>query len=70
MEQLWAGTGSASLEWGAMLVVLLKGGLVVTDVSVVHSVATSFVRCVAHEAGAAASARDESTSAGMVEALR
>jgi hypothetical protein len=43
MEQLWAGTGSASLEWGDMLVVLLKGGLVVTDASVVHSVATSFV---------------------------
>jgi hypothetical protein len=44
MEHLPSGTGTASLERGDMLVVLQKGGLVVTDVSVVHPVANSFIQ--------------------------
>jgi hypothetical protein len=55
-----AGTGSASLERGDMLVVLPDEGLVVTDVSVVHPAANSFFQRAAHAAGAAASLRDAS----------
>jgi hypothetical protein len=44
MEQLWAGTGRASMERGDMLVVLPDEGLVVTDVSVVHPAPNSFLQ--------------------------
>jgi hypothetical protein len=57
MERLRAGTGSASLERGDMLVVLPDEGLAVTDVSVVHPAANSFFQHAAH---AAASLRDAS----------
>jgi hypothetical protein len=57
MERLRAGTGSASLERGDMLVVLPDEGLVVTDVPVVHPAANSFFQRAAH---AAAFLRDAS----------
>jgi hypothetical protein len=58
MERLRTGSGRASQERGDMLVVLPEEGLLVTDVSVVHPAANSFVQRAAHQAGAAASARD------------
>jgi hypothetical protein len=47
-----------SLERSDMLLVLPDEGLVVTDVSVVHPAAKSFLQQAAHTAGAAASARE------------
>jgi hypothetical protein len=44
VERVRAGTGRASLERGNMLVVLPDEGLVVTDVSVVHPTANSFLQ--------------------------
>jgi hypothetical protein len=62
MERLRVGTGRASLEHSDLLVVLPDEGSVVTDVSVVHPVANSFLRRAAHTAGTAASARDAAKS--------
>jgi hypothetical protein len=62
MERLQAGTGRASLEHSDLLVVLPDEGLVVTDVSVVHSAANSFFQQAAHTAGAAAFVMDAAKS--------
>jgi hypothetical protein len=60
MKRIRAGTGSASLKRGDMLVMLPDEGLVVTGVSVVHPAANSFFQRAAHAASAAASLRDAS----------
>jgi hypothetical protein len=53
MEPLRAGTGRASLVCGDMLVVLLDEDLVITDDSVVHPAANSFLQQAAHMADSA-----------------
>jgi hypothetical protein len=60
--RLRAGTGRASLERGDILVVLPDEGLVVTDVSVVHPAATSYLQWAEHTAGTAACTRDAAKS--------
>jgi hypothetical protein len=62
MERVRVGIGRVSLERGDMLVGLPEKGLVVTDVSVIHPAANSFLQQAAHMAGTAASARDAAKS--------